>query len=317
MTSYYFGPQHPLNPERLRRTVALLEHYGWETTDPGAGQDADILRVHDPAFVETLKSASHPDNTLSQAQLLEAGLGTVDVPIFPGMYEASLAYVSGSARAAEAVRDGSTLAFGIAGGLHHARRTQASGFCVFNDCSVACAILKERFSRIAYIDIDVHHGDGVQWMFYDDPSVITCSIHQDGRTIYPGSGGIDENRECVINMPLRPYTEGAEWLDAFRAGIMDPLRDEGIEVVVLQMGCDSHRTDPLARINNDTQHWLQAVRDVASLNLPVVALGGGGYDLSNVPRMWAAACLTLNGQDVPNEIPEPFATEWGVARFHD
>ncbi len=315
MLSYNFGPQHPLKPERLRRTVALIEHMGWQTVDPGVGDVRDVLRVHPHEFVDVVQRASEDAALVDRNALYSAGFGTVDNPVFPGMFEASLAYVSGSARAAEAVRDGMPLAFGIAGGLHHARRAQASGFCIFNDCAVACAILRERFARVVFVDIDVHHGDGVQWMFYSDPSVITCSIHQDGRTLYPGTGGKDEEQEGVTNVPLPPGTAADEWLNAFEEGIVEPLRTLDYDAIVLQMGCDSHRTDPLARIDNDVAHWLRAVELVRDLGKPIVALGGGGYDLNNVPRMWAAACLTLAGQPVPEAMPEPFASKWNCPHW--
>jgi acetoin utilization protein AcuC len=304
MLAYNFGPGHPLRPERLKMTVEILHVQGWEAVDPGKGEVSDVLRVHDADYVDIVQIASSTPESLGRDTLRRVGLGTPDNPIFSGMHEAALAYVAGSVRASELVREGSPLAFGMAGGLHHARRAQASGFCVYNDCAIACAILRERFSRVAYIDIDVHHGDGVQWIFYDDPTVITCSIHQDGRTLYPGTGGKGEERDGVINVPLAPGTGPEAWLAAFEREVLEPLVRMEYGAIVLQMGCDSHRTDPLARIENDTPHWLRAVELVRDLGKPIVALGGGGYDLNNVPRMWAAACLTLAGQPVPAELVE-------------
>lgn len=295
MMAYDFGPGHPLKPVRLKMTVDLLESFGWRTEDPGPGERADVERVHDSEYIDIVVRASVDPGELSRDDLFSAGFGAGDNPAFLGMYEASLAYVAGSAAAARAVRDGAPLAFGIAGGLHHARRAQASGFCVFNDCAVACSILRERFERAAYVDIDVHHGDGVQWIFYEDPTVMTASIHQEGRTLYPGTGGVEEIGAggSSVNVPLMPGTTGDTWLWAFREGLLPLVRRFDPQVIVLQMGCDAHETDPLARIRCTVQEWLEAVRDVRDLGLPIVALGGGGYDLNNVSRMWTAACLTL------------------------
>lgn len=295
MMSYDFGPGHPLKPVRLKMTVELLESFGWRSDDPGLGEVADVERVHSPEYVEVVRTASVDASGVPRDELYAAGFGAGDNPASPGMFEASLAYVAGSAMAARAVRDGASLAFGIAGGLHHARRAQASGFCVFNDCAVACSILRERFQRVAYIDIDVHHGDGVQWIFYEDPSVLTCSIHQDGRTLYPGTGGVEEMgaEGSSVNVPLMPGTTGDTWLWAFQEGILPFVDRFQPQAIVLQMGCDAHETDPLARIRCTVQEWLEAVQLVRDLHLPIVALGGGGYDLNNVSRMWTAACLTL------------------------
>jgi len=318
MLAYDFGPDHPLKPVRLSRTVALLEALGWSWLDPGSGSVDDVLRVHDPSYVDVVARLSRGEE-VERSDERNCGFGSLDNPVFPGMFEASLAYVAGSAYAARAVADATPLAFGIAGGLHHARRAEASGFCVFNDCAVACSILKDTFARVAYVDIDVHHGDGVQWLFYDDPTVLTCSIHQDGRTLYPGTGGVEETgaEGSAVNVPLAPETSADVWLWAFREGIMPFLRRFDPDAIVLQIGADSHMTDPLARIRNTVQSWLAAIEDVRGLGKPIVALGGGGYDLRNVPRMWTAAALTLAGQDVPRTIPEPFASDWGVSTFLD
>jgi acetoin utilization protein AcuC len=315
MLAYDFGPQHPLRPERLRRTVELLESFGVQCLDPGEGNCEDALRVHSTEYVRAVERISSGD----MHDQGDFGFGSLDNPPFPGMYEASLAYLAGSVRAAEAVRDGAPLAFGIGGGLHHAHGSKASGFCIFNDASAAVNVLQDRFQRVAYVDIDVHHGDGVQWMFYDDPHVLTCSIHQDGRTLFPGTGGVDETGAAFtsINVPVAPNTTGDVWLWAFEEGIMPALQAFCPDAIVLQMGTDTHFLDPLARVQNTAQEWLEAVKRVKSLGFPIVALGGGGYEVTCVPRMWAAACLTLSGIAVPEDVPEPMASEWHMPRFFD
>lgn len=318
MMAYDFGEGHPLKPERLRRFTLILEQLGiYKPIDPGPGSIEDILRVHEPGYVEAIRR----HGTQSQAELsmdekidlFQHGLGTLDVPVFRGMFEASLAYVAGSAEAARAVRDGSRLAFGMAGGLHHALRDKSAGFCIFNDCAIACHILRERFDRVAYVDIDVHQGDGVQWIFFDDASVLTCSIHEDPKTLWPGTGAVDETNETytALNVPLIKGTTGDVWLDAFKRTIIPALNRYEPGAIVLQMGADSHALDPLAHLQNDVGHWLRAIEAVRDLEIPIVALGGGGYNLHNVPRMWTAACLTLVGRPVPEFVPEPHTRDWG------
>ncbi len=243
--NYDFGPSHPLKPERLRRTIALLELYGVEPIDPGIGLIEDLLRVHSNEYVGAVQLLSQGKTNVRP---YDHGFGSGDNPQFPGMYEAALAYCSASAQAAKAVRDGAKLAFSIGGGLHHARRDRASGFCIFDDPAIACHILLERFERVAYVDIDVHHGDGVQWIFYGEPRVLTCSIHEDGRTLFPGTGGLEETgvEFTSFNVPIAARTSGDVWLDAFRQTIPAALEAFGTEAIVLQMGTDAHFLDPLA-----------------------------------------------------------------------
>lgn len=308
MLAYTFGPQHPLKPERLRRAVEMIEERSLVTIyDPGPGEVQDVLRVHDAEYVDAVQKLSQGEKSVRDRY----GFGSGDNPAFAGMFEAAMAYVAGSAAAARAVCDGESLAFGLAGGLHHARFDRATGFCIFNDCAVAAHILRENFERVAYVDIDVHHGCGVQWLFYDDPTVMTCSIHQDGHSIYPGSGDISEigSEITSINVPLPPGTTGDTWLWAFENGIMPFLRDFQPGAIVLQMGTDTHFDDQLGRLKNTCQEWVSAVAMVKRLGVPIVALGGGGYNVDVVPRMWSAAVCELTGAAHDGlhdrDLPEP------------
>lgn len=313
MLDYNFGPNHPLTPERLRRTIPVCEALGFECVDPGSATRQEAEAVHDKEYVEAVQR-------ISEGERIDGylGFGGTDTPPFPGIYEASLAYSGGSVQAAKDVRDGSTLGLTLAGGLHHARRKEASGFCVFNDPAMAIAILLERFERVAYVDIDLHHGDGVQWIFYDDPRVLTCSIHETGRTLYPGTGFVSEtgNSFTAWNVPLSPNTTGDVWLSAFRGGIMPALRAFSPQAIVLQMGADPHFLDPLGHLRCMAQDWLEAIRDVRDLHLPLVAKGGGGYNLTSAPRMWVAAALCLTNQEVPERVPVGFE-RWGMETFFD
>ncbi len=305
MLGYDFGPRHPLKPMRLERAVALLEDLGnLQPIDPGKGMIGDVLRVHGAGYVEAVRSISS-GVPLVGGQAERYGFGSVDNPPFPGMFEASLAYVAGSARAAEAVRGGEPLAFGLAGGLHHAQREKASGFCIFNDAAIAIDILRERFSRVAYVDIDLHHGDGVQWLFYDDPTVLTCSIHETGRSLYPGTGFVEETGATwtSLNVPLVAHTTGDVWLWAFENSILPALDRFKPDAIVLQMGTDPHFSDPLGHLDVAAQEWLEAVKSIHRLQRPMVALGGGGYSETAVPRMWASAVLSLSGIAYDDTIP--------------
>lgn len=299
--------------------MALLPHLtGWSVTDPGLATEDDCYRVHSRDYVRAVHDLSAGMDFPSEEQFA-FGFMEPDNPTFAGMYEAALAYSAGSVAAARAVLDGERLAITLAGGLHHALSNKASGFCIFNDCAIACHVLRERFGRVAYVDIDLHHGDGVQWIFYSDPHVLTCSIHEDPRTLWPRTGRVDELGPAgtSINVPLEAGTSPDVWLWAFEHGILEALRAYRPQAIVLQMGTDSHRTDPLGHLANDVRHWLEAIAMVRDLGVPVVALGGGGYDLDNVSRMWTAAALVLAERPVPDETPEPFATEWGVRHFMD
>lgn len=230
-----------------------------------------------------------------------------------------MAYVAGTAEAARSVVGGAPLAFGLGGGLHHAHRARASGFCIYDDPAIACSILRDHFSRVAYIDIDVHHGDGVQFLFYDDPTVLTCSIHEDPRTLFPGTGSVDETgvSYSAINVPVPAGATGDTWLFGFEHGLLPALQRFQPEAIVLQMGTDTHSSDPLAHLKVTVQEWIQAVETIRDLNTPIVALGGGGYNRQAVPRMWAAAVITLLGLEVPPTIPSKFAEVHGVENFFD
>lgn len=319
MTAYDFGPGHPLQPERLARTVRLLRALGLaEPLDPGAGRPSDVLRVHDAAYVDAVELLSSGFFTPSGFRD-QAGFGSRDNPPFAGMWEAALAYVAGTVAAARDVAAGADRAYNLSGGLHHALRTKASGFCVFNDPAIAVHILLERFPRVAYVDVDVHHGDGVQWIWYDDPRVLTCSIHEDGRTLFPGCGAIEETgaQFTSLNVPLEAKTSGDVWLWAFEQTVLPALERFRPDAIVLQMGSDPHYLDRLGHLRVTAQAWLGSIRRIHSLGLPVVAVGGGGYNLSTVPRMWAAATLVLEGLEPPVELPPDLAAEWDVPTFFD
>ena len=270
MLSYNFGPSHPLTPDRLRRTIPICEALGFECLDPGSATREEAEAVHDPEYVEAVRLVSD-----GEAIHGDYGFGGTDTPPFPGFYEAALAYSGGAVQAAKDVVAGAPLGLTLAGGLHHARRAEASGFCVLNDPAMAIAILRTKFDRVAYVDIDLHHGDGVQWIYYNDPSVLTCSIHESGRTLYPGTGFVKETGTDFTswNVPLLANTTGDVWLDAFERGIVPAVEQFRPEAIVLQMGADPHFLDPLGHLRCMAQDWLGAVRRIRDLQVPLVATG--------------------------------------------
>lgn len=311
---YDMGPQHPLKPQRLRMTYDLLDSYGLfestlEVREPTLANPDEVAQTHSPNYLEALRRMDSGDYFPGAHRY---GFGSGDNPIFPDMYEASLRYTGASVDAAQAILDGAVVAFNLSGGLHHAHYDRAAGFCILNDSAVAIHRLRTRYSRVAYVDIDVHHGDGVQELFYEDPSVLTISLHESGRTLFPGTGYTDEigvgaGEGYSVNIPHGPYATDDIWLSAWREAALPILRAFDPGAILLQMGADPHVLDPLAHMCLTAQGWLEAVKDVKSLGKPIVAVGGGGYNLTTVPRMWTLAVSTLAGIELPDDVPYTYA----------
>lgn len=308
--AYDFGPRHPLRPERYSATRRLLLEI-WPEADV---RDAPPARLEHAGLV-------HSEGYLGAVQALSAdphdpawagrfGFSSGDNPPFAGMWEASLAYLGGTVAAVQAVVGGSRLAFNWTGGLHHAGRERASGFCILNDAAAACALLRGAFGRVAYVDIDLHHGDGVQEIWLDDPDVLSYSIHESGETLFPGTGWLHETGAAgtSANLPLAAGTSGDVWLDAFQRTAMPVLERFRPGAIVLQAGCDAHRDDPLGHLEVSVQDFVAAVRLVGGVGVPLVVLGGGGYAAHNVPRMWTAATLALAGFP-PADAEEPLGDD--------
>ncbi|HSV73292.1 MAG TPA: acetoin utilization protein AcuC [Chthonomonadales bacterium] len=309
---YDMGPHHPLRPVRLKRTADLLRLLGvldhMETRAPVPASIDDLRPAHSAEFIESVERLSVGEHVPFP---MTYGFGPGDNPVFPDMWEASTLYAGASIGAAQAVLDGAPVAVNISGGLHHAHRARAAGFCVFNDCTLAIHRLLRKYERVAYVDIDAHHGDGVQEAFYADPRVLTVSIHETGHTLFPGTGfGIEAGEDAGVgynlNLPMWPYTTDAVWLGAWRDAAVPALRAFRPGAVVLQFGADPHYLDPLARLCLTVQGWLEAVRDVKALGVPIVGVGGGGYNQVNVPRMWSIAIAELTGVVVPDEVPSEY-----------
>ena len=321
LAAYRFGPEHPLDPRRLELAVSLIRRLGLAgdadspIVAPRMATDDELLLSHAPEYIDAVRRASAGE--LSPAEAAAFGLGTEDVPVFPGMHEAGLAIVGATLTAAEQVMSGAaTRAFSIAGGLHHARRAEAAGFCVYNDLSVAIRWLqREHSARVLYLDVDAHHGDGVQWIHYADPDALTLSFHESGAFLFPGTGFIEETGEgdgygYSVNVPLDVQTEDGSFLDAFRRLVPEIADAYRPDVILLQCGCDAHALDPLTHLRCSTNLYEAVVRETVAVadrvcDGRVIMTGGGGYAIHTVvPRAWTLAWAGLRGIEAHDALPD-------------
>jgi acetoin utilization protein AcuC len=317
LARYDFGPAHPLAPVRVELTIALAREFGVlsapgvTVAPPAAATDGVLELVHDPRYVVAVRAG---------AADFSYGLGTPDNPVFPGMHDASALVAGATVAAAGAVWAGSAEhAVSIAGGLHHAMRAAASGFCVYNDPAIAIAwLLAQGAERIAYVDVDVHHGDGVQAAFYHDPRVLTISIHEHPMTLFPGTGiaadtGGPEAEGSAVNVALPAGTGDRGWLRAFDAVVPPLVHSFRPQVLVSQHGCDTHRLDPLAHLELSVDAQRTAHAAVHRLAHETAGgrwllTGGGGYELVQVvPRTWAHLLAEASGRPLDPALPTPGA----------
>ena len=319
LTQYDFGPGHPLAPVRVALTIELARQLGVLSApsvtmvSPPPATDAELATVHDDDYIAAVRQAGR-----SLAPDLRFGLGTEDDPVFEGMHEASALVAGATLAAAQAVWSGSALhGASVAGGLHHAMRRTASGFCVYNDLAVAIKwLLAAGAERVVYVDTDVHHGDGVQAAFYDDPRVLTISLHEHPATLFPGTGlpgetGVGAGTGYAVNVALPAGTGDAGWLRAFDAVVPPLLRAFKPTVLVSQHGCDSHRLDPLAHLELtvDAQRLAQVMLHDLAHELcdgRWLVTGGGGYALVQVvPRTWTHLLAIAAGAPVDPVMETP------------
>jgi acetoin utilization protein AcuC len=317
---YDFGPEHPFSPIRQKMVVSLLEALGHpvDAVDPPVASREDVRRVHSEAFVEKVEAAS---DGRPPSQAWDYGINTGDVPVFENMDAATRGLVGGTLHGARLIAEAEeSRVLQLGGGLHHAHEGRASGFCVYNDLSVAIDYLREQGLRVAYVDIDVHHGDGVQFLHYDDPGVLTISLHESGRYLFPGSGGIEEigegaGRGTALNVPLLPHTEADSYRAAFDRVVPHALSHFGPDVIVAQCGADAHFKDPLADLLLSSQAYEALFRRLLDLadthtNGRVLFTLGGGYHLDAVTRIWTLLALVVQGLDLPTSIPEDWREQW-------
>ncbi|HVM28700.1 MAG TPA: acetoin utilization protein AcuC [Mycobacteriales bacterium] len=318
-TTYDLGPTHPLRPlrldltMRLARELGVLDREGVVVHSPAPADDSVLELVHDPLYIASVKRA--PDDVMGRMSL-RWGLGTEDNPIFPRMHEASALVTGATMDAAAAVWEGRHQhAVNISGGLHHAMRDRASGFCVYDDPAIAIAwMLSQGAERIAYVDVDVHHGDGVEAAFYDDPRVLTISLHESGRYLFPGSGfpdqcGAGDAVGTAVNVALPMGTGDAGWHRAFDAVVPPLVRTFDPQVLLTQHGADTHALDPLAHLLLSVDGQRLAYERLHDLAHEVcggkwIAVGGGGYEpVQVVPRAWTHLLATATGVPVDGATP--------------
>jgi len=322
LIGYDFGPGHPLAPIRVELTIALARSLGIldganvEVLPVGPATESDLLLVHTEGYLEAVQQAGmtlRPD--------VAHGLGTPDDPIFEGMHEATSLVAGATLAAARAVFEGRhEHAVNVAGGLHHAMANEASGFCIYNDPAIAIAwLLDQGVERIAYVDIDVHHGDGVQAAFWNDPRVLTISVHESGRTLFPGTGfpeeiGGPDAQGRAVNVALPAGTTDDGWLRALHAVALPLVRAFQPDYLVSQHGCDTHALDPLANLLVTVDGQRRAHQALHALAHEVcegrwIATGGGGYELVRVvPRTWTHLLAEASGAPVDPDTDTP--EEW-------
>jgi acetoin utilization protein AcuC len=326
LTGYDFGPSHPLAPVRVELTMRLARDFGVlagpgvTVAQPEAATDAELQLVHDPEYIAAVRRAGGSSDGAGQLEAAELsfGLGTADDPVFPRMHEASALVTGATLAAARAMWSGSAQhGVNIAGGLHHAMADHASGFCIYNDPAIAIAwLLDQGVERIGYVDIDVHHGDGVQAAFWNDPRVLTISLHEHPMTLFPGTGlpyetGGPAAEGYAVNVALPAGTSDASWLRAFHAIVPPLMRSFRPQVLVSQHGCDTHRLDPLANLELTVDGQRAAHAAIHQLAHEVAGgrwllTGGGGYELVQVvPRTWTHLLAEAAGQPIEPGTPTP------------
>lgn len=326
LLKYKFNSHHPFNQFRLKLTVDLLNKLNAldpnQIVAPRMASEEELTLIHHPDFIEAVKKAG--SGQLSKEIAENYGLGTEDTPMFPNMHEASSLLVGGTLTAVDYVMTGKALhALHLGGGLHHGFRGKASGFCIYNDSSVAIKYLLEKYNaRVLYVDTDAHHGDGVQWSFYDEPNVCTLSIHETGRYLFPGTGNINERGQGAgygysFNIPVDAFTEDESWLYAYTHAFREVAEFFKPDVILTQNGADAHYYDPLTHLSAT----MNIYREIPKLAHEMahqycsgrwIAVGGGGYDIWRVvPRAWALIWLEMT--ENPNcygALPHEWVDYW-------
>lgn len=323
---YKFSETHPFNQKRLQLTMDLLKQINAlqpeQIKTARVATDEELLLGHDAAYIDIVKRAGHGELRNGEGEVY--GIGTEDTPIFKNMHEASAMFVGGTLTACDYVMQGKTNhALNLGGGLHHGFHGKASGFCIYNDSTVAIKYMQKKYdARVLYIDTDAHHGDGVQWSFYDDPNVCTLSIHETGRYLFPGTGAVTErgNGEgygTSFNIPLDAFTEDGSFLEVYETAIREVIAHFKPDVILTQNGADAHYFDPLTHLYSTIKTYEVIPKIAHELAHEFcegrwIAVGGGGYDIWRVvPRAWSMVWLAMTNQQVPTgAIPQEWLDNW-------
>lgn len=311
-----YSDSHPMRPMRLKLTYDLTKELGLLDIDGVTEMEArratekEILTFHSKPYLDILKSAD--DGTIPDGAGA-FGIGMGDCPAFKGVYTWSSYSAGASLQCAEAIIDGYDRAINICGGLHHAMESRASGFCYINDAVLCILKLVSAGKRVLYVDIDAHHGDGVEKAFYHTDSVLTFSMHEDGRYIFPGTGfvkdfGAGKGKGYTVNLPVPPYTGDDTFVKGFKSIFPELVKKFKPDVLVTQLGVDSFNSDPITHLNLTTNGFEEMLSDFDDTNLPWIMLGGGGYDIDNVKRAWTLAWAHALGSGNVSKLNEKLDT---------
>lgn len=328
-SDFSYGSGHPMRPARLgltfdlSRSLDLFDAPEISLVEARRATNEEIIPAHTSDYLNALMAA---DNGETPPRGDEFGLGYGDNPVFKGVYEWSTFSTGASIQAVKQILSGDAdIAFNIAGGLHHAMASRASGFCYLNDAVVAINHLVDGGKRVAYVDIDAHHGDGVERAFYGDDRVLTISLHESGHFLFPGTGfpeemGSGAGHGFAVNLPFMPETGDDIFVESFNAIVPRFLEAFAPDVLVTQLGVDTMASDPITHMALTTDGFERMVRSFKGFGLPWVALGGGGYDLSNVARAWTLAWAIMAGREVSDSLDEPLVSgllEEPITRLRD
>lgn len=309
--NFYFGNGHPMKPHRVRMTHNLVLSYGlYKKMDifrPHLLSEEDMARFHADDYIHFLMNVT-PENMNEYQRELHRYNVDVDCPVFDGLFKFCQMYSGGSVGGAYKLnRESADVVVNWAGGLHHAKKSEASGFCYVNDIVLAILELLKYHQRVLYIDIDVHHGDGVEEAFYTTDRVMTVSFHKFGE-FFPGTGGVhdlgvDSGKNYALNFPLREGIDDENFSRIFKEVITQVMEVYQPGAVVLQCGADSLSGDRLGCFNLTLKGHGACVEFMRGYNVPLLCLGGGGYTVRNVARCWAYETGILLNQQLPDEIP--------------
>jgi acetoin utilization protein AcuC len=311
-----FGTGHPLQWERITYAMELIKLYGLDTLKNAAlvapikSEEEEVYSFHGKEYTSILKGAN---NGTYEKEYLKFGIGPGDNPVFPGVFDFALSVLGCTMTAARLIGEKkATAVFNMAGGMHHAMKDRASGFCFINDIAIAINYFLEKKMKVMYVDIDAHHGDGVQAAFYDTNKVLTLSFHENGQTLFPGTGftketGQDIGKGYSVNIPLKHGSDDTTFIKAFDE-IFPPLYEKfNPDVLVSQVGCDMMLTDPLTNLSLTSHGYVHAVKAMKNKAKRWLVLGGGGYNPFNTSRLWTLVWAIMNGQELSDTLPVSFA----------
>jgi acetoin utilization protein AcuC len=322
---YSYPPEHPFNTVRAKRVRNIVSSMGMlsgsrrREVAPKPAERIVLKKFHTARYLHALKTAAAGR---WEVEALDMGIGSQDCPVFKGLYEYAVLAAGGTLTAAKMILSGDAeIAFNPSGGYHHAGPERASGFCYINDVALACIVLAEKGKRVLYLDVDVHHGDGVAYAFYGRSDVLTISLHQNPKTLFPGTGfeneiGTGEGKGYCVNVPLPVGTYDQAYLKAFETIVLPLTRAYNPDVIVFELGADALAGDPLANLCLTNNVYADIINHLMSFNKPILATGGGGYNIENTVRAWALAWSIFCGADRDEDMSHAMggvfleSTEW-------